>query len=290
KTLSGTVEQDPDGIYNRVVKVTEVVNANDKDGNLTIKYVIVSTNKNDPSDTYTSNEKEVEVPGFKTEEERLEELTTNLDYTDKEATMPSETDKESVTNDLGSDQNAKVVIESIEETNDGSGTIKVKYHFESKKDEMTGVVSSSKEATINGFKTEKQRLNELNATLDYTNKSTTMPSDSNADSITNTLPNGSDADVVIDSIEERKDKDGSIKVKYHLVSSKNGMTNIVSESKEATITGFKTEKERLDDFSATLDYPNKDKTIASAVLKENFTSNPNTFDNAKLVIDSITEI
>ncbi|QIW62372.1 lipoprotein 17-related variable surface protein [Mycoplasmopsis gallinacea] len=287
---------------NATMTITSI-SGNDKDGTLTTNYDIKSSKTVDQlyKGEYATNGKDVNainntavsgsesLTGFKTEAERLDKLTTNLDYTDKEVTMPSATNKESVTNDLGNDQNAKVVIDSIEEANDGSGTIKFKYHFESTKDGMTGVVSSSKEATINGFKTEKQRLNELNATLDYTNKSTTMPSGSNADSITKALPNGSAATVVIDSIEERNDKDGSIKVKYHLVSSKNGMTNIVSESKEGTITGFKTEKQRLDDLSATLNYPNKDTTIASDALKEKFNSNPNTFDNAKLFMYSITE-
>ncbi|WP_044888967.1 lipoprotein 17-related variable surface protein, partial [Mycoplasmopsis glycophila] len=275
KTLSGTAEQDPDGIYNRVVKITEVVNANDKDGNLTIKYVIVSTNKNDPSDTYTSNEKEVEVPGFKTEEERLNELSSQVSYPGKEKTSPSEIDLNSIsfTNNL-EDANVELIPESITK-DDLTNSVTGKYKITSTKEGAEDVFVE-KEFTISNFQSEVERLNKLvdskeaTKTVIYNDPSQEQRSIkasefaakenlfelistniSTPESVVNKSkieinPN----DIVID------DEDGTITFKYHLVSTKDEFANADKAVKTSTTEGTLV----LSGFSVNLE-PRKNELI-----------------------------
>ncbi|TNK84148.1 lipoprotein 17-related variable surface protein, partial [Mycoplasmopsis pullorum] len=271
KTLSGTVEQDPDGIYNRVVKVTEVVNANDKDGNLTIKYVIVSTNKNDPSDTYTSNEKEVEVPGFKTEEERLGELSSQVSYPGKEKTSPSEIDLNNITftNNL-EDANVELIPESITK-DDLTNSVTGKYKITSTKEGAEDVFVE-KEFTISNFQSEVERLNklvnskEVTKTVIYNDPSQEQRSIkasefaakenlfelistniSTPESVVNKSKIEIDPDdIVID------DEDGTITFKYRLVSTKDEFANadkaVKTSTTEGTIvlSGFSELKKQVD--------------------------------------------
>ncbi|VEU58987.1 lipoprotein 17-related variable surface protein [Mycoplasmopsis gallinacea] len=256
KTLPGTVEQDPDGIYNRVVKVTEVVNANDKDGNLTIKYVIVSTNKNDPSDTYASNEKEVEVPRFKTEAERLDELSSQVSYPGKEKTSPSEIDLNNITftNNL-EDANVELIPDSITK-NDLTNSVTGKYKITSTKEGAEDVFVE-KEFTISNFQSEVERLNKLvnskeaTKTVTYNDpsqeqrsvKASEFAAKENLFELISTnistpelVVNKSKIEINPDDIVI-DDEDGTITFKYHLVSTKDEFANADKAVKTSTTEG-----------------------------------------------------
>ncbi|TNK88027.1 hypothetical protein C4M83_06135, partial [Mycoplasmopsis pullorum] len=70
--------------------------------------------------------------------------------------------KENFTSNPNTFDNAKLVIDSITEINNESGTLKVNYHFESTKDGMNKVISETHSQEFSGFKIPSKELNNIN--------------------------------------------------------------------------------------------------------------------------------
>ncbi|QIW62556.1 lipoprotein 17-related variable surface protein [Mycoplasmopsis gallinacea] len=317
KKPQGTVTADSTNKYTRTVEVKSISGYNDADGKLKLKYVIKSVKNDTSSETFESTEKEIEIPGYLTEANRIKKLKEKIkNQTDlftynggkKKDKLPSDLSISDFTAKNLDAENAELKITQLRPDNQ-SGNVSLDYALKTKKtaDDLYHSTYSSEsnkvdpstikeDSNINdsGYKTnrdlEKERLNNLAITLDYPDKSTIMPStltSSDQDKVTYDHSQLSDVNVVIDSIQSKEDRYGSVDVKYHFVSTKNGMTDIVSSTKTQTILGFKTEKQRLNELSVNLDYPNKDQILATNANKDDLTKDPNTYDNASLVIDSI---
>ncbi|TNK83227.1 hypothetical protein, partial [Mycoplasmopsis pullorum] len=225
----------------------------------------------DPSDTYTSNEKEVEVPGFKTEEERLGELSSEVSYPGKEKTSPSEIDLNNITftNNL-EDANVELIPESITK-DDLTNSVTGKYKITSTKEGAEDVFVE-KEFTISNFQSEVERLNklvnskEVTKTVIYNDPSQEQRSIKASEfaakenlfelistniSTPESVVNKSKIEINPDDIVI-DDEDGTITFKYHLVSTKDEFANADKVVKTSTtegtlvLSGFSELKKQVD--------------------------------------------
>ncbi|TNK98429.1 hypothetical protein C4M95_01740, partial [Mycoplasmopsis pullorum] len=303
--------------------IDEITERDGQYGAISFKYHLLSTRTDIPNNDIVSKTRTYTLSLFQTDGERKKEESNakninDLDINVTKNKLASEYDSSEISLSA-KDPEVSVIDKEIIGYNDITGEIKISYKL---KNNQTNDESETKEIILGGFKTESQRLNELLDSLSTEDinfngtKKDQLPSVAPANNKNNysydeTKKTTNKSNIRINSITP-DNQAGENTLNLKLISTKtqselvsnwqiNNFVAPESNNKNLVIDGFRTqveqdkidqdiEKQRLNDLSTTLDYPNKDKTIASAALKENFTSNPNTFDNAKLVIDSITEI
>ncbi|OAB48896.1 lipoprotein 17-related variable surface protein [Mycoplasmopsis gallinarum] len=313
---------------NETIEIQRVVAYNDVDGTLKVEFVTKS-NKN--GTLLTSNTKVATISGYKTESQRLDDLLNNLSQNninvgkDKATTLPSDaTITADYTYSLSGTEKATLnIIDAISPNNElGKVTFTAKLVSTKAKNELvydaensnlpaitTPETSITKSLEITGFRTqteqdeldkqtEVERLNNLSASFDYTDKTTTLPSEANKNQITSTfISQNPEATIVIKNISAYDEITGAITFKYAFASAKDGIySGVESTEKTATLTGFKTEKMRLDELLRT----NKDQleaqinNLATNAYKDNLASNVidnfvitdknNSLDNARINI------
>ncbi|WP_153019314.1 lipoprotein 17-related variable surface protein, partial [Mycoplasmopsis gallinarum] len=260
---------------NAEIIIKNITDKNDLTGQITVEYVIHST-KGGIYENVNTDVQTVTLNNFKTEQERLDAL-----FADKVATaslngiVSSEYKKylpkdalEYLLLDIANLENAKVVIVS-KEANDQTHTIDYTYRLVSTRGEVNGhnlnnvESSTTKNGSLNGFKTlaeaEKERLDAINVdnendeythTIDYRDRATKLASKTTINDenwIWNITPD-TDHTFSDQEIIAYDDITGKIKVKYKLQSTKTGFTDVKSDYKYATLTGFKTELQRLNEL------------------------------------------
>ncbi|VEU70502.1 lipoprotein 17-related variable surface protein [Mycoplasmopsis glycophila] len=237
--------------------------------------------------TYTapqSDANSVMITGFKNvEKDRLDGLSGYLiDRIKKSEILASKVNLDDLNTDKWTwspevDGEYTFADKRIVSYDDITGEIELGFKLESTKDNLQVIKSDEKIVTISGFRTkaeqdkidreaEKKRLNNLNVTLDYKNKTTTLPSEAVIEKVTAAIKETDpEARVVIDSIDARHEIDGYIGIKYHLVSEKSDeiYKNVTSDNKYVQIKGFKTEQMRLDEIIKNLEIEAGIKNVAS---------------------------
>ncbi|VEU58398.1 lipoprotein 17-related variable surface protein [Mycoplasmopsis gallinacea] len=292
---------------NETIEIQRVVAYNDVDGTLKVEFVTKS-NKN--GTLLTSNTKVATISGYKTESQRLDDLLNNLSQNninvakDKATTLPSDaTTATDYTYSLSETEKATLnIVDAISPNNElGKVTFTAKLVSSKAKNELiydaentnlpaitTPETSITKSLEITGLRTQAEqdrldkeaevaRLNNLAATFYYTDKATTLPSEANKKQITSNITNQDpEATVQIKNITAYDEITGSITFEYTFDSAKSGIYNgVESETKTATLNGFKTEKMRLDQLltahKAQLEA--KINTLATNAYKDNLASN-----------------
>ncbi|EGU99997.1 putative lipoprotein [Mycoplasmopsis columbina SF7] len=233
------------------------------------------------ADIVSNSTKEFTISGFKTEQERLNEVlnsrTASKEFEHKNTITPSTITKaqvENLFNQLYTNDQAEVDLDSINLSADNAnGTLAITYKLVSTKDNLTHIKSSETRSLIlEGFKTtadEQNRLNELitNATVDYRNKTQT-PSDTTKNKadliitineVQGTYDQASDSFIFGEPVNAKainvnfsnnNDREGKFDVTFDLVSTNSGYENSnvtdSSQNKVKTIISLQTEQQRLD--------------------------------------------
>ncbi|OAB48875.1 lipoprotein 17-related variable surface protein [Mycoplasmopsis gallinarum] len=244
-----------------------------------------------------SNNKNVNIEGFITtennikekrsqEKARLNAINLNFDVNDKSNLLASEISQKRVIQTSNLDNETNYEIVNLTNVDDIEGQIDVEYYVTSAKNGVyQDLKSDLKTFRINGFLTEKNRLNEL--------LKIQIPSVSligiNKENYQNFLPSE-----VFDRLEYRFDNStaklsieslsyddliGQIHIDYKLKSLRNNLENVVSSlNNNLTIDGFETKAKRREkelnlltiedlktQYGFNLTYNNKDRTLASNV-------------------------
>ncbi|QZE12414.1 hypothetical protein [Mycoplasma sp. Ms02] len=179
---------------------------------------------------------------------------------------------------------------------DITGETKVSFRIVSKEDPL---VFKDYKVSVNGFKTELQRLYDLktdsNLESSFDNETLVSLKQKTIDKVTtqeladylNGIYQNSEAKVIHDDLQVQKDfQNNSITLKYRLNSTRNGMTTIKTEEDPdklfvKVLNGFKSESQRLNELVAniTVNYRYKSKMPSETV----FTPEANN-DNPDLII------
>ncbi|RIV16511.1 lipoprotein 17-related variable surface protein [Mycoplasmopsis gallopavonis] len=294
KKPSYTLKHPTNDGYTRTLEFKSISGYDDVSGKLKVKFKIVSTKGEEKFES--SEELEKEITGYQTEAQRLNKKLETIIESDfplkegktKENTLPSTLTTEDFNPKNYSTDNfaIKFDIASPITPDDTNGTASLKFRLdttktknqlysgsylessEAKDPTITPVSSNTKDLNTSGWLTtnkknqlEKAELNNLSVTFDYPNKSTVFADAANKDDFTHSTTSDG-VTVVIDSLENVDKKAGSVTVKYHLV--KNGQS---SDSKTYEVSGFKSEKQRLDskeDFTVTISDNGKSDILASS--------------------------
>ncbi|QIW62533.1 lipoprotein 17-related variable surface protein [Mycoplasmopsis gallinacea] len=289
--LASELKTNPSGISiqsNRedtTAESVKVIAYNDVTGELVLQYVAKST-KNGTN--FTSEVKTITLNGFKTEQQRLDQLADNLsntslifnnDNSNRVNYLPSNATSTTQNNyayaNSVNDQASLNTMTFSADDETGSLTSQITLRSDKSRNDLiwsednlkyndyqySSVTSKAKELILTGFRTqneqnnldqaaERKRLNDLSAIFDYTDKTNVLPSDSIKDAITSQIEQtDSQATVKTIQISTRDEINGQITGKYVFVSTKDGIySNLESDEKEFTISGFKTESQRLNDL------------------------------------------
>ncbi|VEU76548.1 lipoprotein 17-related variable surface protein [Mycoplasmopsis columboralis] len=281
QTKSATVSDPFDAPINAIVvpsNTSYYSDKNDRDGSVKTTLKL----KSRIFDDVVSEPQEFTINGFKTEAQRLDDVldarTTPRDFSDSEEIPASTKTKQQVfdlLNDLyTAEDKAKIDLDSITlNANDTNGTLGVSYKLISLRDNLTDVDSTkARNVSFSGFKTteqEQERLNGLllRSTADYEDKTNTpLLTTKDKSKVIITIDNVRGRyDSVTDSyifdapvnakainlqFSEENDQNGTLKVKYDLVSTDPAFSHVeVRDTNDTTkkeITNFLTESQRLD--------------------------------------------
>ncbi|WP_029892164.1 lipoprotein 17-related variable surface protein [Mycoplasmopsis columbina] len=178
----------------------QIVGRNDQNGSITIKYRISSSNE---YSTNLSNEKtnwsdEIVINGFKTEQQRLNEIlndkretnsnaekavdVSTVDLNNKRTRIASTVTEDEIKdklNSLYSSKNAEISNIQLS-PDDENGQINITYKLNSTKEDLNNISSSeTKTITFNGFKTPREEERRLDNYLTSPNTIDVMYSDLN---------------------------------------------------------------------------------------------------------------
>ncbi|QZE12468.1 lipoprotein 17-related variable surface protein [Mycoplasma sp. Ms02] len=304
---------------------------NDKNGTLTPSVILSSTNEKIQS---KSDSKSSEINGFKTEQQRLDGYKTEKEANLSDLTLPVDRtvdqvlDSEITTAISNLYPDAQVKANPTITRNHASGTIDVTFQIESTRGgDLEGVTSTQTFAKqFTGFTSELERLNSFSiTTLDYTGKQDIMLSDGaldkskliisitkdgvlyqgTADSDSNSFTFDSEAKVKInfDDIEFvnqtniANDIAGTLNTVNIKLTSLNDQS-VESGNKSNSISGFKTEQQRLNGLETqeliaqkqSKDLANKDKAANSVQKQEILDALANLYPDAKVIIENDSEI
>ncbi|VEU76055.1 lipoprotein 17-related variable surface protein [Mycoplasmopsis columboralis] len=288
------------------IKSAQFNNPNDRVGSESVTFKLYSTKPG--LTTQESAQKEYSINGFKTEQQRLNELLTakneqinSLTYPNAQNKTASELTNELVAtqlNTLFTNDEAKIQasnIVSITPNNDnGTAVVVFKVNSARTDQQLADVVSSETASkTFSGFITKEQETQRLNTLLtdilrniNYTDKATWPTATTfNNDNVTFEYNSQSmhglaileqaNAKVSAIDFDEKNDRDGSVKIALTLTSTKPGLEDVsVSNSNtKTTVSGFKTEIDRLNALVnttdvSTKDVNNKDQKPATSITKE----------------------
>ncbi|VEU58342.1 lipoprotein 17-related variable surface protein [Mycoplasmopsis gallinacea] len=239
----------------------KIVTRDDRKGEITVSYTLVSNSRQDVEVeiNQTRSKNANTITGFKTELQRLDELTYSWENAiqNKSTISPSDVDLSNITPVSTNDDQAKDVV--ITSFDDRTGTLNVQYNIYSKRTDLTDIHVVNKAAQITGLQTELQRLNALivndqvSKTINYVpNDKTQIKASSlvakkaevlanNDNSYFTTLiqdPATSKAKIIIKDITS-DDETGQLTVKYVLQSTKDNLTDIDSDTENTVeISGF----------------------------------------------------
>ncbi|TNK81997.1 lipoprotein 17-related variable surface protein, partial [Mycoplasmopsis pullorum] len=267
---------------NAEILIQNITDKNDLNGTITVAYVIHST-KSGIYENVNTDVQTIVLNNFKTEQQRLDALFTNneatasltgIDGTDYGKYLPQEALDHLVLT-LNNLDNARVEIVS-KTANNQTNSIDYTYRLVSTRGVVSGhnlntvTSSETKSGSLSGFKTlaqaEKERLDNINPddkndgythTIDYSNRNQILASqvkliDSNW--IWTIIPS-SDHTFSDQKILAYDDITGKLRVRYRLQSTKEGLTDVKSDYKYVTLTGYKTELQRLNDLVAQTNQP-----------------------------------
>ncbi|VEU58636.1 lipoprotein 17-related variable surface protein [Mycoplasmopsis gallinacea] len=267
---------------NAEIIIQNITDKNDLDGAITVAYVIHST-KGGIYKNVNTNVQTVVLNNFKTEQQRLDALFTNnqadasltgIASADYSKYLPQEA-LDHLTLTLNNLENARVEIVS-KVANNQTNSIDYKYRLVSTRGVVSGhdlntvTSTETKSGSLKGFKTlvqaEKERLDNINPddkndgythTINYSNRDQILSSkvkisDSNW---TWEISPTSDHTFSDQKIIAYDDITGKLRVRYKLQSTKEGLTDVKSDYKYVTLTGFKTELDRLNDLVVQQNQP-----------------------------------
>ncbi|VEU75994.1 MGA_1079 family surface serine endopeptidase [Mycoplasmopsis columboralis] len=308
-----TIENNSENI--KIVNL-EIANKNDLNGEVEFSYQLQG-HFND--EVITSEVKRKQVNGFKTELDRLNELT--VDYVqylpNKEETLPSEAILDNVAISSNTQELlAKAVEVQVVNVDNENGNLTISFKLQSQRANLNNIVSTKVfNATISDFNSyiklrtkEKQRLNELIATNLYasyfnvlpTDKAQTLPSEITDNQIKiNNLNDSNEVIVVIEQVTDKNNQNGTVLLTYKIQSAKTQpyYQNIVSDNvAQGVISGFLTiqqarenELARLNQLKNNLsfDYPNKEETLTTDAVESNIQT-VNLDDNTQIIDLNIT--
>ncbi|VEU71279.1 lipoprotein 17-related variable surface protein [Mycoplasmopsis glycophila] len=267
---------------NAEIIIQNITDKNDLNGSITVAYVIHST-KGGIYENVNTDVQNVDLNNFKTEQQRLDELflnkvatasLTGIDSANYRQYLPEEV-LDHLTLAVADLENAKVEIVS-KTPNNQTNSIDYTYRLVSTRGVVSGhdlntvTSSETKSGSLAGFKTvaqaEKERLDKLNPnatddgythTIDYSNRNQILASKvqiSDQNWTWSVEPN-TDHTFSDQEIIAYDDITGKLRVRYKLQSTKSGLTDVKSEYKYATLTGYKTELDRLNDLVKQANQP-----------------------------------
>ncbi|WP_027333096.1 lipoprotein 17-related variable surface protein [Mycoplasmopsis gallinarum] len=267
---------------NAEIIIQNITDQNDLNGAITVAYVIHST-KGGIYENVNTDAQTVVLNNFKTEQQRLDALFANnqasasltgIDSTDYSKYLPQEA-LEHLTLTLNNLENARVEIVS-KVANNQTNSIDYTYRLVSTRGVVSGhnlnnvTSTETKTGSLTGFKTlaqaEKERLNNINPddkndgythTINYSDKDQILASKVkiNDSNWTWEISPATDHTFSNQEIIAYDDITGKLRVRYKLQSNKEGLTDVKSDYKYVTLTGFKTELDRLNDLVAQQNQP-----------------------------------
>ncbi|QIW62594.1 lipoprotein 17-related variable surface protein [Mycoplasmopsis gallinacea] len=277
-----------------------IVSRDDRKGEITVSYTLVSNSRQavEVEINQTRSKNANTIKGFKTELQRLDELTYSWENAiqNKSTISPSDVILSNITPVSTNDDQAKDVV--ITSFDDRTGTLNVQYNIYSKRTDLTDIHVVNKTAQITGLQTELQRLNALIVNDQVSKTINYVPNDkaqikasslvnkkaevlaNNDNSYFTTLiqdPNTSKAKIIIRDITA-DDETGQLTVKYVLQSTKDNLTDINSDTENrVVISGFLTNlQEAKNNLKAKIDelvQNNKLTSEQAQALKEKIDSN-----------------
>ncbi|WP_036464475.1 lipoprotein 17-related variable surface protein [Mycoplasmopsis sturni] len=255
------------------LQITGFDSKNPTSGSTDVLYTISSTQ---PGFENQSQNHRKSINNFKTEEQRLNELITNLSsrhivqnlaIANKNTKLPSEVSEQDIKNLLQNQlqSNDQAIVSDVSLVpNLNNGSLEVTYRLTSKLvPSVRSSLDNTSDKNISGFKTEAQRLNELNIQFNYTNKQNIVPYNNAAApfsglTLASDWVKGKDGNYTSQSNQAKisnlriinwDPRTGKITLDYTINSTKNGYTNITSNAASKVgrneVTGFQTEQQRL---------------------------------------------
>ncbi|MEA4115425.1 lipoprotein 17-related variable surface protein [Mycoplasma sp. 744] len=285
-----------------------ILQANDTTGQLIIEYTLeklVNNEKYQVKKHFTINNLQTKNDQntkelINKEKERLDELLNNLEltYNNAQEILPSENQKDSFSL-INSLYQANLKILAIKNIDDQNGSLDLEIQIQSTKENLQEVTSNTRTINLNIFdsinkrndkkiKELKEKLNNLEISFDYVNKSNVLASQAQLDNLI--YEKNLDDNIKISNIEfiEQNNTLSQVKLTYTL--SVSYLKQTLENVKYFTIENFKSlekynqeqkqkelqnEKNRLNHLINTLnlDYQNKAQTLPSQVQTDKFILN-----------------
>ncbi|MEA4276151.1 lipoprotein 17-related variable surface protein [Mycoplasma sp. 21DD0573] len=307
-----TLEQNQIKVKENSLTITE---RDDREGYIKVSYTLQSTKPGLEGAEIVVNETRSantnKLSGFKTELQRLEGLVFDFNNSVSDKNQKQASDTEITIGNLNkNDVKTTNITISNKTRDDRNGTLSGTYSIYSTRDGLNDIHVDDKEFTINGFLTEKERINNLLADdtiqshVEYKldNQAEILPSEllANKDEVLNNLSTYFDMNLDNEAINQvnlkiielsADDTDGSITFKYKIASTKENLTDIESEqSKTITLSGFLTEldkhkKEAKKTINALQNISETQKDAAKAKVEEQ-----NTIDNVNNIVTNTTAV
>ncbi|MEA4333940.1 lipoprotein 17-related variable surface protein [Mycoplasma sp. 1232] len=307
-----TLEQIQIKVKENSLTITE---RDDREGYIKVSYTLQSTKPGLEGAEIVVNETRSantnKLSGFKTELQRLEGLVFDFNNSVSGKNQKQASDTEITIGNLNeNDVKTTNITISNKTRDDRNGTLSGTYSIYSTRDGLNDIHVDDKEFTINGFLTEKERINNLLADdtiqshVEYKldNQAEILPSEllANKDEVLNNLSTYFDMNLDNEAINQvnlkiielsADDTDGSITFKYKIASTKENLTDIESEqSKTITLSGFLTEldkhkKEAKKTINALQNISETQKDAAKAKVEEQ-----NTIDNVNNIVTNTTAV
>ncbi|KUH47309.1 MGA_1079 family surface serine endopeptidase [Mycoplasmopsis meleagridis] len=276
-----------------LISDVKIISRNWENGSIEIQYVI-SKDKNSVKKTKIINgfSKESKNDWINKEKNKLNNINVTFNYQNKETFLPSNAVLEKINYEIKEKNNVRLKDLKILRVNDSEGELFISYslnlNFENEtiKVEKTQVISGFKrnlKTVLSSQDTKELEIEKIqnvanSIKLDYQNKINILAS--KAKDKTKIIFTVSDNDFEIDNksiiINNYDDRYGKLNVTYKVKSKKyDDVFIVVNEENNNitnnTITGFKTEKQRLDEISnLEINYENKETLLPSEVDKNNF--------------------
>ncbi|QIW62304.1 MGA_1079 family surface serine endopeptidase [Mycoplasmopsis gallinacea] len=268
---------------------------NDVLGKIKVSYILKSLNYNNISiriNESISDSLFNTISGFKTELQRINQIN-NLGflYTDSSNILPSEANLTLVS--LNQDFGVKLAGVQATNIDDQNGILSFKYKLRSSK--YPDIVEQNFRNASLSFQTlsqrkeiEKARLNSLIANLNVAktfvvqnqnkSKENTKASMIIKEDLLGHIDANEFANIKILRAQNANDENGTVEIVYQLVSTKDNLTDVESNSNTFVLSGFlvntesdnKEEKARIDSLDLTIDYQNKDTVFASESEQNNY--------------------
>ncbi|MGY5139546.1 lipoprotein 17-related variable surface protein [Mycoplasmopsis gallinarum] len=257
----------------RNIKVKEnsltIIERDDREGYIKVTYTLQSTQPGlegaEIVINQTRSDNATKLSGFKTELQRLQGLTFDFanSITNKEQIQASDPNI-TISNMTQNDAKTANITINNKTRNDRTGSLNGTYSIYSTREGLNDIHVDDKTFTINGFLTEQARINNLltndtieaHASYKLNNQNEILPSEllANKEEVLKNLSTYFDTNLDNEALHQANlkiidlvanDADGSITFSYKIASTKENLTDIVSEkSKTITLSGFLTELDK----------------------------------------------